>query len=254
MRDIKYIRNSLLLLLSMFIVTLFAVEEGLLTVTTDPEGVEVWLDDKYVGDSPIESRKLRAGRYTIKLVDPVQQVSTTEEILIQAGEVTVVEKSLKAKFGTLKVTSEPEGAEVHISTALGKTPVENNFMNPGKYRIEIKHPKKSYLPVVEEVTIPAGKKVELTNTLAKKSPFDTKAVVRLLLGVGAIGGFVWAIVEQGNHEEFETTAQMIEDYPDPGNPDIKKNKDKAKSAGVRRTIGIIVGSACVVGFEIVAFF
>jgi hypothetical protein len=126
-------------------------------------------------------------------------------------------------------------------------------MNPGKYRIEIKHPKKSYLPVVEEVTIPAGKKVELTNTLAKQSPFDTKAVVRLLLGVGAIGGFVWAIVEQGNHEEFETQADDLQEWT-PDDPEIEKNRDKAKSAGVRRTIGIILGSACVVGFEIVAFF
>jgi len=253
MRHIKYIRTSSFLLLTMFIVTLFAVEEGTLTVTTDPEGVEVWLDDKYVGDSPIENRKLRAGRYTIKLVDPVQQVSTSEEILIQAGELTVVEKSLKAKFGTLKVTSEPEGADVFISTSLGKTPVENNFMNPGKYRIEIKHPKRSYIPVVEEVTIPAGKKVELTNTLARKSAFDTKAVVRLLLGVGAIGGFVWAIVDQGNHEEFETTAEDLENW-NQNDPEIEKNQDKAKSAAVRRTIGIILGSACVVGFEIVAFF
>lgn len=253
MRHIKYIRNSSLLLLSIFIVTIFAVEEGTLTVTTDPEGVEVWLDDKYVGDSPIENRKLRAGRYTLKLVDPVQQVSATEEILIQANENTLVEKSLKAKFGTLKVTSEPEGADVFISTSLGKTPVENNFMNPGKYRIEIKHPKKMYIPVVEEVTIPAGKKVELTNTLAKKSPFDGKAVARILLGVGAIGGFVWAIVEQGNHEEFETQAEDLESWT-PDDPDIAKKKDKAKSAGIRRTLGIIVGSACVVGFEIVAFF
>ena len=245
MNHIKYICNTLLLLLGTFTVIAYAVEEGDLTVITDPEGVEVWVDDKYVGDSPIENRKLSAGRYTLKLVDPVQQVSSTEEIVIQAGETTVVEKSLKARFGTLKVESEPEGAEVFISSSLGKTPLENNFMNPGKYRIEIKHPKKMYIPIVEEVTIPSGKKVELTNTLVKKSPFDRKAVIRLILGAGAIGGFVWAIVEQGNHEENET---LYENFSD------EKHNDKAKSAGIKRTVGIIIGSVCVVGFEIVAFF
>ena len=250
MNHIKYICNTLFLVLSTFTLTAYAVEEGALTVTTDPEGVEVWLDDKYVGDSPIESRKLRAGRYTLKLVDPVQQVSATEEILIQAGETTVVEKSLLAKFGTLKVKSEPEGAEVFISSSLGKTPLENNFMNPGKYRIEIKHPKKMYIPIVEEVTIPSGKKVELTNTLAKKSPFDRKAVIRLILGAGAIGGFVWAVIEQGNHKENETLA----DTPGITSDEKDKYNDDAKSAGIKRTVGIIIGSVCVVGFEIVAFF
>lgn len=249
MKHIKYICSILFLLKSMLIVTTYAAEEGALTVITDPEGVEVWLDDKYVGDSPIESRKLRAGRYTLKLVDPVQQVSATEEILIQASETTVVEKSLKSKFGTLKVESEPEGAEVFISSSLGKTPVENNFMNPGKYRIEIKHPKKMYIPIVEEVTIPAGKKVELANTLAKKSPFDRKAVIRLILGAGAIGGFVWAIIEQGNHKKNEAFAETTND------PDEKdKYNDDAKSAAVKCVLGTIIGSACVVGFEIVAFF
>ena len=106
-----------------------------------------------------------------------------------------------------------------------------------------------YIPLVEEVTIPSGKKVELTNTLAKKSPFDRKAVIRLILGVGAIGGFVWAVIEQGNHEENETFAEIATD-----SDEKDKYNDDAKSAGIKRTIGIVIGSLCVVGFEIVAFF
>ncbi len=234
--------------------SVYAVEEGSLTVITDPEGIEVWLGDKYLGDSPIQNRKLRTGRYTVKMVDPVQQVSASEEILIQTDQTTVVEKTLKAKFGTLKVESEPEGAEVFIATSLGKTPLENNFMNPGKYRIEIKHPKKKYEPIVEEITIPQSKKVELTNTLVKTSRFDKKAIVRLLLGAGAIGGFVWAIVEQGRHKEFETKVNHEKSQPSPDQKQIDKFEDKAKSAGIQRTVGIIVGSVCVVSFEIVAFF
>ncbi len=257
MSYVKYISTALSLVISILFIPLHAAEEGTLTVTTDPDGIEVWLGDKYLGDSPILKRKLRTGRYTVKIVDPVQQVSTTEEVLIQAGQETVVEKALKAKFGTLVVKSEPEGAEVSISTSLGKTPLENNFMNPGKYHIEIKHPRAIYQPVVEEITIPQGKKVELTNALAKVSPFDMKAVVRLLLGAGAIGGFVWAIIEQGNHKTFETRAEDLKTYAS-NNPDMVKEianqNNKAKSAGIKRTIGIIIGSVCVVSFEIVAFF
>ncbi len=231
------------------------MEARSLPVLTDPAGVEVWLGDKYLGDSPIQNRKLKTGRYIIKLIDPVQQVSTTEEILIQANQTTLVEKTLKAKFGTLKVESEPEGAEVYIATSLGKTPLENNFMNPGKYHIEIKHPKKKYEPVTEEITIPEGKKVELSNTLVITSKFDKKAIVRLLLGAGAIGCYVWAIIEQGKYKENRAYADDLEKYQSPPDEDeIANYEDDASSAAVLRTIGVIGGTLCVIGFEIVAFF
>jgi hypothetical protein len=257
MKYLQLILPVMFLLTGSILSTAYAAEEGSLTVTTDPEGVEAWLGDKYIGDTPIQNKKLRAGRYTLKLIDPVQQVSVSEEILIQADKLTVVEKILKGKFGMLKVTSEPEGADVYISTSLGKTPLQNDFMNPGKYRIEIKHPKKKYQPIVENITIPQGKRVELTNTLVKESAFDTKAFVRILLGAGAIGGFVWAIVAQGNHKAYDKDVDYLSAPPfDPvANADqIKESEDSSKSAAVQRTLGIILGSVCVVGFEIVAFF
>ena len=257
MKYLQLIYLVLFLLAGSILSTANAAEEGTLTVTTDPEGVEVWLGDKYIGDTPVQNKKLKAGRYTLKLIDPIQQVSTSEEILIQDNKLTVVEKILKGKFGTLMVISDPEGAEVYISTPLGKTPLQNDFMVPGKYRIEIKHPKKKYQPLVENITIPHGKKVELTNTLVKESAFDTKAFVRLILGAGAIGGFVWAIVAQGNHKAYDKDVEYIENdlvvVNDPAG-EIKKFKDLSKSAATQRTIGIILGSVCVVGFEIVAFF
>ena len=103
----------------------------MLTVKTDPDGIEVWLDDKYIGDSPILDKKLKTGKYTLKLVDPVQHTSTSEDVFIQSGEQTVVEKTLKSRYGTLKVNSDPEGADVYVLTELGKTPVSNDFIIPG---------------------------------------------------------------------------------------------------------------------------
>jgi hypothetical protein len=246
-------RTAMAIFLYLCVSLVYAVEEGTLTVITDPEGVEVWLDDNYMGESPVQSRKLKAGRYTVKMVDQVQQVSASEEVYIKADQETVVEKTLKAKFGTLKVESDPPGADVTISTSLGKTPLENNFMNPGKYHIEIEHPKKSYQPVTAEIVIPQGKKVELTNTLVKQSRFDKIALVRLLLGAGAAAGYIWAIIEQGDHKEFESTADIWENT-DPGNPKIQKYRDQAHSAAVMRTLGIVGGSICLIGLEIVAFF
>lgn len=229
--------------------SIHGAEDGILNVKTTPEGIEVWLDDKYIGDSPIIEKKLKPGRYSLKLIDPIQHSSTSEEIFIQPGEITIVEKTIVGKYGSVKIATDPEGAEVTISTKLGKTPLSNDFMNPGKYRLKIKHPSKFYEPVVEDITVPRGKPVNISRELERKNPFDMKALVRLGLGAGAAVGFVWAIVEQGNYRENLTKADM---------PTNAAERDaleaKANTAATKRTVGIVVGALCIVGFEIVAFF
>lgn len=221
--------------------------DGILTVRTDPDGIEIWLDDNFVGDSPIIDKKLKSGRYTLKMVDPVQHSSTIEEIFVQEGETTVIEKTLKSKFGSLKVSSDPEGATVSIATELGKTPVSNNFMNPGKYRVEIRYPNKRYHSASEDIVIPRGETVSLSKTLEQEKRFDKKDFWRLMLGAGTAGGYVWAIVQQGNHTKFDEQYKSNELLN-------SSAKGKADGALAQTIIGTIVGSLCLVGLEIVAFF
>jgi len=237
-----------LVLLGVFAGSARAASDGTLEVKTQPDGVEVWLDDKYIGDSPIFDKKLKPGRYTLKLVDPVQKTSLIEELFIQDGQKTVVEKTITAKFGTLRVDSDPQGAEVIIATSLGKTPLTNDLMNPGKYRLEIRHPNKNYTSASEEVTVGRSQTVNVNKTLEYKSPFTNKTLLRLGLGAASIVAFTWAVIEQGNHMKFEQRALNDAD------PRQQHYKDLARSAGGSRTLGIILGSACVVGVEIVAFF
>ena len=208
-----------------------AQADGVLTVKTDPEGIKIWLDDKYIGDSPLMDKKLKPGRYSLKLVDPVQQTSSVEEVFIQSGETTVIEKTVKSNYGSLKITTDPEGAEVSILTGLGQTPLSNDFMIPGKYRLEIKHPGKDYEKLVSDIVIPRGEIVSINKALEMKKPHYGKAVARLALGAGAIGGFVWAIVERGD-----------------------SNWGGSNGSVTGEVLGIVLGSLCVVGFEIVAFF
>ena len=226
--------------------------DGTLSVKTDPEGIEVWLDDNYIGDSPIADKKLKAGRYSLKLIDPVQHTSTIEQIFIQDNETTAIEKTLKAKFGSLRINSVPEGAKVYISTELGTTPVSNDFMNPGKYRIEVRHPNPKYRSANDDVVVQQGSTVNLSKTLEKEKEkgFGKLDALRLGLGVVTLGGFIWAIVEQGDHKMNEQKAISYAAAPAVAD-DYQK---KADGAGVRRTVGIIIGSTALVGLEIVAFF
>jgi hypothetical protein len=209
----------------------FAEADGVLTVKTDPEGIKIWLDDKYIGDAPLIDKKLKPGRYSLKLVDPVQQTSSVEEVFIQSGETTVIEKTVKSNYGSLKVISDPEGAEVSISTTLGKTPLSNDFMIPGKYRLEIKHPAASYKKFISDIVVPRGEIVTVNKALEKKNALDAKAMWRLGLGAGALGGFIMAVVERSD-----------------------ANYGGSNGSVNGMWIGIVLGSLCVVGFEIVGFF
>ncbi|HEX2957448.1 MAG TPA: PEGA domain-containing protein [Chitinispirillaceae bacterium] len=235
--------------------------DGMLSVKTDPEGIEIWLDDQFVGDSPVMDKKLKPGRYSLKLVDPIQHSSTIEEIFIQDGETTVIEKTIKSKFGTLKINSTPEGAQVYISSDLGNTPVSNDFMNPGKYRIELRHPNKLYKSVMEDVTIPRGESVTISKTLEKRKVLDGKAKLRLLLGAGTAGGFVWAIIKQGDYKSWDTKLEELNNnnykvtkYSAEGQKKSDKWEKEKSKAGAMRTLGIIGGSLCLLGLEITAFF
>jgi hypothetical protein len=228
----------------------FAADEATLTVRTEPPGLQVWLNDTYLGDSPILDKRVAAGRSSLRLVDAVRRTSVSEEVLLQAGQATVIDKTVSARYGSLEVDTRPAGAEVAIETPLGQTPVTSDFMVPGKYRVRVTPAGRLHQPITEDVTIPAGEKVVLNRELAWRNPFDTKAVVRLLLGASAVGCLVWAIVEQGDHRAYETKAAQT----GLSAADVKKYDGEADDAAAWRTVGIVGGAACAIGFEVVAFF
>jgi hypothetical protein len=218
----------------------FVFAEGTLTVKTDPEGIEIWLGDKFIGQSPVIEKRIRPGRYTLKLVDPAQHTSSSEELLVQDGEPTVVERTISSKFGSLKITSSPQGADVYIATELGKTPVANDFMNPGRYRIEIRPSNSWFQTTVTEVTIPKGQTVYIDQKLHAKPLLSVKNILSFALMAGAAGGFAWGIIENGHYEKYMKSAGPQSSAVD--------------GAKLGRTLGIVLGSSCLIGLEIVALF
>lgn len=219
---------------------IWASMDGLLTVITEPTGVEVWLGNRFVGNSPIREKIIAPGKYEVRLIDPIQKITSTEEVLVGAGKTVIVEKKMIPRYGTLQVKSVPENATVYLTVPLGKTPLKNEFVIPGKYHLEIRHPDSLYKNSERQVVVCEGEAVELVDTLSikKKKIFDKKAIIRLGLGAGAVAGFIYALVENGNNHRYKNTGRL----------------DKAHTAKVRRNLSIIGGGVCVVAFEIVAFF
>ncbi|MDR3013568.1 MAG: PEGA domain-containing protein [Chitinispirillales bacterium] len=100
------------------------------------------------------------------------------------------------EFGKLRVDTDPPGADVVVVAEIGKTPISNDFMNPGLYKIEIRHPDGRYLPVAMEATIVAGgQPVTITHTLVKPPILTKRNGYQLILGAAAAAGVIWAAVD-----------------------------------------------------------
>lgn len=248
-RDImkeRFLSTSLCVVLFMMVSVASGVEEGRLTVTTDPDGIEIWLGDNFIGNSPVTDKKVPVGRYMLKLIDPVQRISQEEQVMITSSTPVIIEKKMKPKFGTIKVTSIPEDADVYFMMPLGKTPLTNEFINPGKYVMEVRPANKKFHPSISDIVVTAGSTRLVADTLVREKILSNKAVLRLALGAGAVAGFVWAIIEQGEYQKFTDRHST--------DPADRNAVSKSQSAGLYRNLGIIGGSLCVIGFEIVAFF
>jgi len=223
--------------------------DGRLTVHTVPENIEVWIDDQYIGDSPIIDKKLRQGRYLLRFIDPIQHTSEIENIFINDNDSLYIEKTIQTRYGKLLVKSNPPGANVLISTDLGETPLSNDFMNPGKYRIEIRYPDGKYRVSTSDIIIPKGETVKLEKELEKNKQINKISILRITLGACAIGALIWAVVDQGKYKlyNFKASEALLSDLQN----EYQSRADKAK---LRRTIAVSTGVTCIISFEITSFF
>ncbi|WP_010476896.1 protein kinase domain-containing protein [Thermococcus zilligii] len=62
---------------------------GYLTVYSDPSGARVFIDDSYVGDTPIENYKLPTGEHTVKIVKQGYQDFTKTVTVTPGGEASI---------------------------------------------------------------------------------------------------------------------------------------------------------------------
>ena len=209
-------------------------QDGTLTVITVPERAEVWIDGGYAGLTPIRDKRLAAGTYTLRLVDPQRQKSASETVVISGGERLIVERSLDGSYARLRVDTDPQGADVAIIAELGKTPLVNEYLTPGQYKIEIRHPNTKYLPAAKDISFTDGQPVVISHKLDKPPVFTTKRCVQLALGTGAAAAWTWAIVEQ----HVTSSSQQ---------------KSVSENAGIRRTAAIITAAALSTALQVTIF-
>jgi len=133
-----------------------------LTVYSTPEGAYVYLNGTLIGTTPIENYQLAPGTYALQVSkEGYKDYKTT--ISVSGGETKIVNANLEILNGTLKVSSEPPGAEVYVNGSYkGTTPLVLDLY-PDEYTVEIK--KEGYNPYSEKVTVKPGQMTSITATL-----------------------------------------------------------------------------------------
>ncbi len=132
---------------------------GYITVSSNIPNSTVLVDDKPIGNAPIDKKVVESGKHKIK-IDADLYISFIEEFELADGEEKIIKAELKPNFGSLYVKSLPEdSAIVYLDDKqVGVTPYKNDKLLSGKYMLKVT--KKLFNVVEEQIVIENEKKLE----------------------------------------------------------------------------------------------
>ncbi len=116
---------------------------GSLDLATRPDGARLFLDDLFIGRSPLSLRRVPAGDHTLRAsLEKHQQVEHRFRLDASRGErisLDLPKAPTQAGLGYLTVTSEPPGAAIVSETGeqLGVTPAEKMRIAAGSYDLRL---------------------------------------------------------------------------------------------------------------------
>lgn len=139
--------------------------EGSLEVESTPLGAAVYIDNHFIGQTPLK-KELEDGTYNVKVILSGYQ-TFARRIAIEKSQSAIVRANLSKDYGTLQISSSPTKAVVYID---GKrqgqvTPLEVKIPQ-GKYFVRVE--KDSYYFYEEEVVIEQGKTMTIEADLVRQ--------------------------------------------------------------------------------------
>jgi len=131
---------------------------GFVSIRTTPADAEVLINDKPVGTAPVSRRKLGSGYHSIKVRKSLYH-ENAESFTLEDGEEKSLDIALKSAFGSLKITSDPSGAEVYVDEVhVGTTPYTNEMQASGTYNVRVEE--ELYAPARSAITVSDGQESE----------------------------------------------------------------------------------------------
>ncbi|MCB2200749.1 PEGA domain-containing protein [bacterium] len=140
-----------------------------LVVSSDPPGADVFLDNLYLGQTPLTRTGMQAGAAMLRL--ELEGYRTIERYISlrrkQTNRVSFTLEPLPGTFASLDVNSDPQGATLLVNGEVrGTTPYAELLVPPGLVHLELR--KKGHLTVERDIEVEEGqhKAVEVYLPLA----------------------------------------------------------------------------------------
>lgn len=137
-----------------------------LTINSTPPKATIFVDDKYVGLTPLTIKNLTPGHHFVKLTKR-DYLPWTKLVELLYPEETLEAKLAAKPKGTLIVVSEPSQADVYIDGEYeGKTPLEKKNLDANPYSVRVE--KEQHIPWEAEVEVRAGESTRAEAKLKSK--------------------------------------------------------------------------------------
>ena len=143
------------------------VQSGSISVSSNPSGVNIYLDGTYKGTTPTTLHNVPIGSHTVKLTKSgYNDVSST--VTVSSGQTSSVSKTLATQTGSISVSSNPSGANVYLDgTSKGTTPTTLHNVPIGSHTVKLT--KSGYNDVSSTVTVSSGQTSSVSKTLATQT-------------------------------------------------------------------------------------
>jgi hypothetical protein len=113
---------------------------GSVRIESSPENARAFIDEKYIGTTPVTSPSLQPGRHSLRLQKEMYH-DKSRQVTVTRGETETVQVILEPAFGGLVIRSEPSGAEVLIDgKSAGPTPFRDSEIASASYQVTISLP------------------------------------------------------------------------------------------------------------------
>jgi len=177
---------------------------GGLVVKSTPAGAAVVVDGQERGGTPLGRLELPEGEHGVRVAlaghRPVER-----QVVLRAGEETVVTVRLERMAGRLSLTSEPPGAEVLLDgEAVGETPLDL-AVPPGRHEVQMD--RALHAPWSRDVAVEDGGRAALHAELPGRHLAWALAAGAALAAAGA--GLAYGVVVTADDERREKEAAYL---------------------------------------------
>jgi TolB-like protein len=139
---------------------------GAMNIYSEPDGAEIYVDNNYMGVTPLSLKKVAEGEHEIRLVKEKFK-EWTQRVIVRSFQPTDVKATLEVSPGILTINSLPSGAAINFKGKfIARTPHTLSNITPGEIVVNVE--KEFYEPWTTSVYISPNSHETLDITLKEK--------------------------------------------------------------------------------------